>query len=132
MAYRLKICFSRQLFDKVRQEMSEWFGPVVETWRHIKTQRIVHALPEQSPPISDPASGTPSKKGGYMSVANMIAFRRFSGPCFPDVKLPSKSSAILEGFVNGYTLYVDGIMFVALRFQERRRTCQKKRKKISG
>jgi predicted NAD/FAD-dependent oxidoreductase len=84
MAYRLKICFSRQLFDKVRQEMSEWFGPVVETWRHIKTQRIVHALPEQSPPISDPASGTPSKKRGiyvcgeYDSVPS-IQWALFSG-----------------------------------------------------
>lgn len=39
----------------VRSELTEWFGPAVADWRHLKTDRIVHALPEQPPPMPDPA-----------------------------------------------------------------------------
>jgi len=38
----------------VRQELTEWFGRMVSEWRHLKTYRIVHALPEQNPPMPDP------------------------------------------------------------------------------
>jgi phytoene dehydrogenase-like protein len=38
----------------VRQELTEWFGPVVTDWEHLRTYRIVHALPGQSPPMPDP------------------------------------------------------------------------------
>ena len=38
----------------VRQELTEWFGRVVSEWRHLKTYRIVHALPVQNPPMPDP------------------------------------------------------------------------------
>jgi phytoene dehydrogenase-like protein len=38
----------------VRQELTGWFGPAVGGWRHLKTDRIVHALPEQPPPMPDP------------------------------------------------------------------------------
>ena len=38
----------------VRQELTEWFGSVVTDWEHLRTYRIVHALPEQSPPMPDP------------------------------------------------------------------------------
>ena len=38
----------------VRRELAEWFGPVVREWRHLKTYHIVHALPEQNPPMPDP------------------------------------------------------------------------------
>jgi len=38
----------------VRKELTEWFGPVVEKWRHLKTYRIQHALPAQPPPMPDP------------------------------------------------------------------------------
>jgi len=38
----------------VRRELAEWFGPAVDDWRHLKTDRILHALPEQPPPMPDP------------------------------------------------------------------------------
>ena len=38
----------------VRRELTEWFGRVVDEWRHLKTYRIEHALPEQNPPMPDP------------------------------------------------------------------------------
>ena len=48
----------------VRQELTEWFGSVVREWRHLRTYRIVHALPEQSPPTPDPTMRPPSEKSG--------------------------------------------------------------------
>jgi len=33
----------------VRNELRDWFGPAVDTWRHLRTDRIPHALPEQRP-----------------------------------------------------------------------------------
>lgn len=38
----------------VRHELTEWFGRVVSEWQHLKTYRILHALPEQNPPMPDP------------------------------------------------------------------------------
>jgi phytoene dehydrogenase-like protein len=39
---------------KVRHELMEWFGPIVEDWQHLRTQRIMHALPDQGPPMPNP------------------------------------------------------------------------------
>lgn len=38
----------------IRSELTKWFGPAGGGWRHLKTDRIVHALPEQPPPMPDP------------------------------------------------------------------------------
>ena len=38
----------------VRRELKAWFGQGVSQWRHLKTYRIEHALPEQNPPMPDP------------------------------------------------------------------------------
>jgi phytoene dehydrogenase-like protein len=43
----------------VRTQLGEWFGPTVRRWRHLKTYRIRHALPQQSPPTSDPTVPQP-------------------------------------------------------------------------
>jgi phytoene dehydrogenase-like protein len=48
----------------VRQELTDWFGAVVDDWRHLKTYRIAHALPEQPPPMPDPTARKFSKKPG--------------------------------------------------------------------
>jgi len=51
----------------VRKELTEWFGSVVEKWRHLKTYRIPHALPAQPPPIPDPTvPAKPMKPGIYV------------------------------------------------------------------
>ena len=58
----------------VRRELTEWFGTVVNDWRHLKTYRIVHALPEQPPPMPDPTVRPAAEKpaiyvcGEYGSV----------------------------------------------------------------
>jgi phytoene dehydrogenase-like protein len=48
----------------VRQELTEWFGRAASEWRHLKTYRIAHALPEQNPPMPDPTMRFATKKPG--------------------------------------------------------------------
>lgn len=39
--------------DKVKEELSSWFGSDVHAWKHLRTDVIRHALPEQLPAQSD-------------------------------------------------------------------------------
>ena len=48
----------------VRLELNEWFGRVVDEWRHLKTYRIEHALPEQNPPMPDPTMQSAAVRPG--------------------------------------------------------------------
>ncbi len=51
----------------VRNELGEWFGTVVNEWRHLKTYGIKHALPAQSPPLPDPTlASKPIKPGIFI------------------------------------------------------------------
>ena len=45
-----------QLLREVRAQLRDWFGPSVDTWRHLRTYRIHHALPAQVPGERAPAS----------------------------------------------------------------------------
>lgn len=38
------------LIAAVREQLTGWFGTVVNQWRHLRTYRIRHALPEQTAP----------------------------------------------------------------------------------
>jgi hypothetical protein len=38
----------------VRHQCREWFGSAVDDWEHIRTYRIEHALPDQTPPTANP------------------------------------------------------------------------------
>jgi len=46
----------QQLEMSVRAQLTEWFGPRASSWRYLRTYRILHALPIQMPPVSDPTS----------------------------------------------------------------------------
>jgi phytoene dehydrogenase-like protein len=48
----------------VRQELAEWFGPVVRQWRHLKTYHILYALPGQNPPMPDPTKRSAAVRPG--------------------------------------------------------------------
>lgn len=48
---------NKSLQTSVREDLSDWFGESVQNWEYIKTYSIDHALPDQSPPISNPAKG---------------------------------------------------------------------------
>ena len=43
------------LIERVRMQLVEWFGALAKKWEHLRTYRIVHALPDQSPPTPNPA-----------------------------------------------------------------------------
>jgi predicted NAD/FAD-dependent oxidoreductase len=38
-----------ELGQTVQNELTDWFGPAVGGWRHLRTDRIEQALPEQLP-----------------------------------------------------------------------------------
>jgi len=42
------------LENLVRGQCTEWFGAAVADWRHLKSYRIHHALPKQTPPTASP------------------------------------------------------------------------------
>ena len=48
----------------VRRELSDWFGPVVDQWRLLKSFHIAHALPAQPPPTPDPTAAVRSARPG--------------------------------------------------------------------
>jgi phytoene dehydrogenase-like protein len=41
------------LMAAVREQLTGWFGSVVGAWRHLRTYRIRHALPDQTAPALD-------------------------------------------------------------------------------
>ena len=50
----------------VRGQLTAWFGAQVKEWRHIKTYRITHALPSQTPPMPNPTIAATSPKPGIL------------------------------------------------------------------
>ncbi|MGQ9921663.1 MAG: NAD(P)/FAD-dependent oxidoreductase [Desulfobacca sp.] len=44
----------QKLEKAVRRQLTGWFGPQVQTWRHLRTLRIADALPSQRPPTPNP------------------------------------------------------------------------------
>ena len=41
----LKTVNEPTLTERIRQELTDWFGPDVRTWRHLRTYHLPHALP---------------------------------------------------------------------------------------
>lgn len=52
------------LEQRVRQQLTDWFGPPVELWDHLRTQRIPYALPEQRPPFLSPPRRPVRRRAG--------------------------------------------------------------------
>lgn len=51
----------------VRQQLTDWFGPSVALWDHLRTYRIPYALPEQRPPfLSPPTRPVRRRRGLYV------------------------------------------------------------------
>ena len=44
------------LVQKVLEQMKQWFGNEVDTWKHLRTYKIINALPAQEPPLLDVSS----------------------------------------------------------------------------
>jgi len=43
--------FDRQIEPAVRAQLRTWWGPTVDSWRHLRTDAIAHGQPEQAPPF---------------------------------------------------------------------------------
>ena len=51
----------------VRAQLREWFGATVQGWRHLRTYRVAHALPDQSAPaLAEPARPVRPRRGLYV------------------------------------------------------------------
>lgn len=44
------------LVQKVLEQMKQWFGNEVDAWKHLRTYKIINALPNQIPPLADVSS----------------------------------------------------------------------------
>lgn len=44
------------LVQKVLEQMKQWFGNQVDAWKHVRTYKIINALPNQKPPLADVSS----------------------------------------------------------------------------
>jgi len=40
------------LEDSVRTQLRTWWGPAVDNWKHLRSYRIAHGQPDQSPPFA--------------------------------------------------------------------------------
>ena len=40
------------LIQKVLEQMKQWFGNEVDAWKHLRTYKIINALPNQKPPLA--------------------------------------------------------------------------------
>jgi phytoene dehydrogenase-like protein len=54
------------LESRVLAELEGWFGPDVLTWRHLRTERIERALPEQSPGVGLVGAGFRNHAGIFV------------------------------------------------------------------
>lgn len=71
---------------KVREQLQNWFGAEVSSWRHLRTYRIPYALPSQIPPALSPVSKSVARGndvflcGDYLDTSSiqgaMISGRR--------------------------------------------------------
>jgi len=52
------------LTNRVRAQLVDWFGPQAGNWDHLRTYRISHALPDQSPPTPNPTCPAPRFRPG--------------------------------------------------------------------
>lgn len=58
--------------DAVRRQLTEWFGTVVDRWRHLRTVRIEHALPRQVPPALSPVAKPTVRSDGVIVCGDWL------------------------------------------------------------
>jgi phytoene dehydrogenase-like protein len=62
---------------RVLAELTAWFGPEVREWRHLRTDRIPQALPEQAPTLT-PSPGF-QERGGIIVCGDHLATASIEG-----------------------------------------------------
>jgi phytoene dehydrogenase-like protein len=62
----------------VRRQLRGWFGQQVDGWRHLRTDRVRHALPRQEPPLAP--SGQPARVApGLYRAGDALATASLNG-----------------------------------------------------
>ncbi len=85
------------LAQQVRAQLREWFGAVVDGWQHLKTYRIVDALPAQTPPLANPMHYLPRRSewlyvcGEYRNAAS-INWALYSGRRAAEVLIADRAA----------------------------------------
>ena len=51
--------------NRIKEELTAWFGNQVQDWTHLRTDLIKHALPEQAP------ESTPGRPAGYLKMKDL-------------------------------------------------------------
>ena len=72
--------------QKVQEELEGWFGSDVKTWKHLRTDRIPHALPEQLPQ----ATALPEVKAPYYLCGDYCVSASIEGAIISGQETASK------------------------------------------
>ena len=72
--------------QKVKQELEGWFGSEVKTWKHLRTDQIPHALPEQLPT----AAALPDVKPPYYLCGDYCVSASIEGAIISGQKTASQ------------------------------------------
>lgn len=62
--------FDEALVRKVREQLEEWYGSQVSSWRPLRTYRICHALPAQPPGSLEPLDRTANLAPGLFACGD--------------------------------------------------------------
>ena len=74
------------LTEQIRQELTGWFGNVVQQWRHLRTYHIPHALPAYSP-----------QQGGSDALRQPLKLSDTLYQCGDQTTYPSLNAAMQTG-----------------------------------
>ncbi len=54
------------LMERVQRQLQDWYGPAVAAWRHLRSNVIKYALPQQSPPALKPVAKSANVRDGVV------------------------------------------------------------------
>ncbi len=81
--YSIERLDSAALESQVREQLRQWYGAQVNTWRHLRTMSIPYALPDQSPRRSPHRLGQWISAAVSMFVAIIATMHPSKVPCSP-------------------------------------------------
>ena len=67
------------LLDLGMPDICDWFGDVVDQWRHLRTYRIAYALPRQRPPALSPVAKSPAQRDGHFVCGDYLETASIQG-----------------------------------------------------
>lgn len=83
------------LTERIQQELTDWFGPEVSTWRHLRTYHLPHALPSYNPSLNDRDSARPGLAPPGLARPLKLAESLYQ--CGDQTAYPSLNAAMQTG-----------------------------------